>query len=229
MKKPDFKITAKIIGILYIIGTVTGTLSVSFLSALKSPDYLSEISKNPNSLIFGALLVLAMGLSLAMIPAFMFPILKKYNEALGIGYVIFRGALETFTYIIRSVGYLALSLLGAAYAAGTRDLSNAGAAVKAITDSSVNAFIFGAGALIFYAALYKYRLIPKWLSGFGIIAVLLHIISGVLVMFGLQENFDTGSLVMNLPIAVQEMIMAVWLIVKGFSKQITEDIKNEIK
>jgi len=39
----------------------------------------------------------------------------------------------------------------------------------------------------------------------------------VLVLFGLQENFDTGSLIMNLPIAVQEMVMATWLIIKGFN------------
>jgi len=44
----------------------------------------------------------------------------------------------------------------------------------------------------------------------------------VLVLFGLQENFDSGSLLMNLPIAAQEMIMAVWLIAKGFRTDETE-------
>jgi len=80
----------------------------------------------------------------------------------------------------------------------------------------VGAFVFGIGALIFYTALLKYRLIPRWISVFGLIAILLHIASGILVLFGLQEPFDTGSMIMNLPIAVQEMIMAVWLIIKGF-------------
>jgi hypothetical protein len=215
----NYKKTARIVGILYIIGTVAGILSVPFLNAVKSADYLAEIAGNPNALVIGAVLELVMGFALAMIPVFMLPILRKHSEVAGVGYVIFRGALETCSYIIQAVCFLALSSLGAAYAAsgqGAAQLLGSGAALKAITDSSVTAFVFGAGALIFYTALYKYKLLPRWLSCFGIIAILLHIASGMLVLFGVQENFDTGNLVMNLPIAVQEMVMAVWLIVKGF-------------
>ena len=205
-----YKSTARIVGILYIIGTVAGILSVPFLKVRNEPDYLAKIAENPNSLVVGAILTLIMGLALALIPAFMFPILKKHNEIFGIGYIIFRGALETWSHIIGAVCYLALSSLNATEA-------GAGAALNAIADSSVTAFVFGTGALIFYTALYKYKLIPRWISGFGIVAILLHIASGVLVLFELQENFDTSSLIMNLPIAVQEMIMAVWLIIKGFN------------
>jgi len=219
-----YKSTARIVGILYIIGTLTGILSVSFLKVRNEPDYLAKIAENPNSLVMGAILTLVMGFALAMIPAFMFPILRKYSEAAGVGYVIFRGGLETCGYIISVVCYLALSSLNATEA-------SASAALNAIADSSVNVFVFGMGALIFYTALYKYRLIPRWISGFGIIAILLHIASGILVLFGLQENFDTGSLIMNLPIAVQEMIMAVWLIIKGFSceNKTEEDSKDDNK
>ena len=218
MSEVNYKKTGRIVGILYIIGTVAGVLSASFLKVRNEPDYLAKIAENPNSLIVGAILVLLMGFALAMIPMFMFPILRRHSEAAGVGYIIFRGALETCTYIISAVCYLALSSLGVAYAAGTdtAQLLGAGEATKAIANSSVGAFAFGIGALIFYVALYKYKLISRWLSGFGFIAILLHIASGVLVLFGLQEPFDTGSMIMNLPIAVQEMIMAVWLIIKGF-------------
>jgi len=202
------KKNARTIGILYIIGTAAGILSVPFLKA-----------ENPSSLTMGAILELVMGIALAMIPAFVYPVLKAYSQAAGMGYVVFRGALETCTYIMKAACILALSSLGAVYAAGGQgaaQLTGAGAALKALADSSVTVFFFGAGALIFYTALYKYRLIPRWISGFGIAAVLLHIASGSLVLLGLQENFDIGSLMMNLPIAVQEMMMAVWLITKGF-------------
>lgn len=192
------------------------------------PDYLAKIAENPNSLVIGVVLTLIMGFALAMIPMFIFPVLKKYSEAAGIGYIIFRGGLETCTYIISAVCYLALASLGTAYAAGgdTTQLLGAGEAVKAIADSYVGTFAFGIGTLIFYFALYKYKLIPRWISGFGLIAVLLHIASGVLVMFGLQEPFDTGSMIMNLPIAVQEMVMEVWLIIKGFRCEDKCDYKS---
>jgi len=221
MKEINYKSTARIVGILYIIGTVAGIMSVPFLQVRNGPDYLVKIAENPNSLVVGAILILVMGFALAMIPAFMFPVLRKHSEVAGVGYIVFRGALETCTNIINAVSALALASLGKVYAAGVQYID--GASLKAIADSSVNAFAFGAGALILYAALYKYRLIPRWITVFGLIAILLHIISGVLVLFGLQENFNTGSLIMNLPIAVQEMVMAVWLIVKGFTKQEVEE------
>lgn len=63
----------------------------------------------------------------------------------------------------------------------------------------------------------QYRLLPKWISLWGILAILLHIAAGILVLLGLQKDMDTASLVMNLPIAVQEMVMAVWLVAKGFN------------
>ena len=226
MKELNYTKIARIIGILYIIGTAAGILSVPFISMKNSQDYLIEIAENPNKLIIGTILELVMGFALAMIPVFAFPILRKFNEIIGIGYIIFRSALETCTYIIQAVCLLALSSLGAAYAAGTQEavhIFGAGMSLKAITDSSVNVFIFSAGALIFYSTLYIYRLVPGWLSGFGIIAILLHFVSGILVLFGLQENFDTGSLIMNMPIAVQEMVLAVWLIIKGFR---TTEIKH---
>ena len=219
MREHDSKTTARIVGTLYIIGTVAGTLSVPFLKVRNEPDYLTRIAENPNSLVVGAILTLVMGFALALIPAFMFQVLRKHSEAAGVGYIVFRSGLETCTYIINAICYLSLSSLGALYAAGTQELLGAGTALQAIANSSVTAFAFGIGALIFYAALYKYKLLPRWLCGFGIVATLLHIASGGLVIFGLQEPFDTGSMIMNLPIAAQEMVMAVWLIVRGFSKQ----------
>jgi hypothetical protein len=80
----------------------------------------------------------------------------------------------------------------------------------------IGKFAFGLGALIFYIAFYKYKLLPRWISCWGIIAILLHIVSGVLVLLRLSKDFDTVSMILNLPIAVQEMVMAIWLIVKGF-------------
>ena len=215
-----YKKTARIVGVLYIIGTVAGIASVPFLSIRNASNYLVEIANSPNTLVFGAILELVMGFALAMIPVFMFPILRIRNEVVGVGYIVFRGALETFTYIIQAICFLALSSLATAYAAG--GIQNAenfhiiGKLLQDIIELPMGMFVFGTGALIFYFALYKYRLVPKWLSVFGIIAILLHIVSGFMVLYGLQVSFDTSSLIMNLPIALQEMVLAIWFIVKGF-------------
>lgn len=77
--------TAIIVGVLFIIGTVAGILSVVFTGAiLNAPDYLMKVSANENKIIIGALFVLVMGFALAMVPVMMFPIFKKHNEALAI-------------------------------------------------------------------------------------------------------------------------------------------------
>ena len=101
--------TATIVGVLFIIGTVAGVLSVPLVGGiLGAPDDLNKVAAHPSQVALGALLILVMGLALAMVPAMMFPILKRQNEALAIGYVIFRGALEAFTYMALALCWLLL-------------------------------------------------------------------------------------------------------------------------
>ncbi|HEY5484824.1 MAG TPA: DUF4386 family protein, partial [Propionibacteriaceae bacterium] len=87
------------IGVLYIIGTVVLILSgVVTDTVLAGPAYLAQVAAQPNQLAVGALLVLLAGFALAMVPVVFWPIGKRYNETLAIGYVVFRGALETVMY-----------------------------------------------------------------------------------------------------------------------------------
>ena len=71
------KKTAIIVGVLFIVGTVSGVLSVGVLgSLLDGPDYLAQVSASGNRVIIGTLLILIMGLALAMVPVMLFPIFK---------------------------------------------------------------------------------------------------------------------------------------------------------
>jgi hypothetical protein len=109
--------TAAIVGALYIIGTVAGVLSMLVMGGrLDAPDYLTVLAADPNSVKLAALLVLVMGLALAMVPVMMFPILKKQNEVLAVGYVVFRGALETALYIAGALSWLLLIIVARQYA-----------------------------------------------------------------------------------------------------------------
>ena len=215
--------TAGIVGVLFIIGTVAGILSVVFTgSILGDPNYLIKVSANANQIALGALFVLIMGLALAMVPVVIFPILKKYNEVLALGYVVFRGALETVTYIALVITWLFLLVLSREYvAAGVPDASNfqiLGAVLLKGTDSisSITGIVFGLGALMLYYVFYRSKLIPGWISIWGFIAIILHLATCILILFHLQSPFSTMNSFMNFPIFLQEMVMAVWLIVKGF-------------
>ena len=108
------------IGVLYIIGTVALVLSVVVTDAfLTGPDYLAQVAAQPNQVAIGALLILLAGFALAMVPVVFWPIGKRYNETLAIGYVVFRGAIETVLYIVTAFGFLLLIALSKEAGCGT--------------------------------------------------------------------------------------------------------------
>lgn len=69
--------TARIVGVLFIIATEAGILSLVFSGSIYDPDYLTKVSANENQVIIGALLVLIMGAAVASIPFMMFPIFRN--------------------------------------------------------------------------------------------------------------------------------------------------------
>ena len=215
--------TASMVGLLYIIGTVAGILSLVFTGPiLESPDYLLQVSMNPNQIVIGALFVLTMGLALAMVPVMMFPILKSYNRALAVGYVVFRGALEAVTYLLFVIGWLLLPLISQEFikasAAEASFFQSLGDLVLKAHDQigHILSIIFILGALMFYSVLYQSKLVPRWLSGWGLLAAIPYFVYGVLNLFTLPDSMGTIPMVLVLPMAVQEMALAVWLIIKGF-------------
>ncbi|MBW1789573.1 MAG: DUF4386 domain-containing protein, partial [Deltaproteobacteria bacterium] len=219
-----YRKTATIVGVLYIIGTVTGVLSVVFTgSILDEPDYLVNVSANANQVILGALFVLIMGLALAMVPVVMFPVSKKHDETLALGYVVFRGALETVTYVAVVISSLLLVTLSREFVtAGAPDASHFQAVGTLLIEagdwiSQITTIVFILGALMLYYVLYRSKLVPRWISGWGLITAIPYLAAGFFVMFGLISHFSTIDAVLRLPLGLQEMVMAVWLIVKGFN------------
>ena len=68
-----------------------------------------------------------------------------------------------------------------------------------------------------YYMLYRSKLVPRWISVWGFIAIIMHFSTAFLMLYGLVEPGMSATVaIINLPIFLQEMVMAVWLIVKGF-------------
>jgi hypothetical protein len=211
--------TAAIVGVLFIIGTVAGILSAVVMGGLlNAPDYLYKVASNSSQAMVAALLMLVMGIALAMVPAAMFPILKRQNEALAIGYVIFRGALETLTYVGIAICWLLLIVVAQQYVgsepAAASQLPSLGMVLLKAQDQviiAVQNIVFSLGALMFYYLLYQARLIPRWLSGWGLVAAVLYLVGGLIAVF------SANPVILLLPMLPQEMVMAVWMIMKGFN------------
>lgn len=216
--------TATIVGVLFIVGTLAGIISATLTSSTNYAPYnFNEVTTNKTQIIIGTLLIWLMGFSLAMISLIMYPILKKYNEILATGYVVFRGAVETITYL--AIGICMLSFLNLSQnfvkeaVIIPSNYQNIGFIIMDIGSliSITTIFVFSLGALMFYLVLFQSKLIPRWLSIWGLVAIILHLVTGFLILFGLQLESSTIKIAMNFPIFLQEMVMAIWLIVKGFN------------
>jgi len=227
-----YRRTAIVVGILYILGTVAGILSVVvILPIVGASDYLAEVAAKANQLTMGAWLILLMGLALAMVPVMLFPLFRKINETLAVGYVVFRGALETAAYIAEALPWLFLVIVGRQYVeAGAADTSYfqfLGSLLQEGTESiaPIRGVIFCLGALMLYYLLYRSKLIPRWISAWGVLGILLSLVANFLTMFHLQSTTSTMDTVLHLPLFLQEMVMAVWLIAKGFDQSVIASLK----
>ena len=197
------------IGVLYIIGTVALVLSLVVMGGLLSgPAYLAQVAAQPNQVAIGAVLALLAGFALAMVPVVFWPVGRRYNETLAMGYVVFRGALEGVIYIVGALGWLLLIPLSTQ--PDSAPLAGLVRTADPVIWEQVGVIPFALGALMFYVLLYQSRLVPRWLSTWGLVGAALYIVPPLGSMFGLSLG------VLMAPLAVQEMVMAVWLIAKGF-------------
>jgi hypothetical protein len=209
---------------LFIIGTVSGVLMFPILgNTLNAPDHLTAISTNEGRMIIATLLKFTMGVACAGIGLALYPILKKYNEGLAIGSVGFRiiegvvdivGALLLVVLLALSQEFVKAGAPESSYFQTADVLINTGTGWLTNWAMLVTWCI---GALMYYSVFYQYRLVPRWLTVWGLVGITLTILSALLVMFHLLPPFGTIQVILNLPILPQELVLAVWLIAKGFN------------
>ena len=215
---------ARIVGILFIIATVAGVLSVAFLgSPLADPDYLTNFAAYENQVITGALLDLVGAGAFVGLAIVIFPVLKTHNESVAIGYIVAR-SFEAVPFIIANLCLLSLVVVSKQYVAMENpDSANflpAWTGLQAMYDIAQllgPRILASLAAVPFYALLYQTRLLPRWISVWGLIGAPLYFASGMLAIFGLVDPSSTFSILLFIPAALLEMVLAVWLIVKGFN------------
>jgi hypothetical protein len=222
-----YRMTAIIVGVLFIIGTVAGISSGLVTGpVLGDSDYLAAVTANESSIILGAILVLVMGFPLAMIPVMMFPIFRKHNEPLALGAIVFRGVLEAVTYMMIAICWLMFIPVGQAFVnAGAADAATFQAMGDFIKQAiywteHILALVFTIGALMLYWLFYRTKLIPSWLALWGFFGAILYFAAPIFNLFdpshpALSLGVKWGNLMS--PLAIQEMVFALWMIIKGFN------------
>jgi hypothetical protein len=136
------------------------------------------------------------GLAVIGIAILMFPLFRPYNKEVSFWYLVFRG-IEGGLMIIAGILFLSYSPL----LLEIRDGIYVG-----------HAYIFAVAALTFYYLLYQSKLIPRWISVWGVIAAILLILVNLLEVMGIIP----AQMILYLPIILNEIVLAIWLMVKGF-------------
>lgn len=209
---------ASIVGALFLIAMVTSLLGAGLIeSVINTPNYLTDISADTTQLTAGVFLELINALAVVGIGVMMFTILQHHNESIALGYVGFRlmesifltvAAIIPLSLITLSQEYLHADVADAPYFQTLGGLLKAG---RADVTGLLIPIFFSLGALLFYYLLYQSKLIPRFISVWGLIGTVL-----ILLLNLIEISFSLG-MILALPIILNEIFLGIWLIVKGFN------------
>jgi hypothetical protein len=210
-------------GVLFILATGMGLVGDGILGdRLRDPDLLGAISADRSWLILAAFAKLFGAAASAGIAISLYPVLRRHAEGLALGSVCFR-LIEGVFYLISSLCRLSLVPLaaefakaGSAFAGQARELGALTLAIGDWAGFGLAVIVFCIGASMYYYVFFKTRLVPRWLSLWGLLA--LAILLAMLILNMLEGTIKPSGirLFLAMPIFAQEIALALRLIVKGF-------------
>jgi hypothetical protein len=222
MDGQNFRKTAALVGALFIIATVTAISALLFMgTSLEEPDYLVGLPEIENTVVTAVMLELVLAGSLIGIGVLMFPVFKRHGEGLALGYSAIR-LTEAIFIIVASICMLAMLTMGGEYASGDLDVNGMEAVGALLMGLREWAFVIGTllflglGALTLNYLLYRSALIPRWLAVWGLIGGVGVLVYSVFALFGHDISSFSAVSLLAAPIAVEEMVFASYLIIKGF-------------
>jgi len=205
------------VGAFFLISNVTFILGALIVEPiLGAPDYLTLVSGSRNQVTLGALLEFVNGIAYLGIAVLVFPILKQRFESLALGYVGFR-IIEFVMQTLADISPLSLLTVSEEFVrAGASEAASFQAAGAVLLATRYWAFqmvsiTLGLGALLFYSMLYQTRLIPRFISIWGLLGAAVVLANTMFDIFGLSVP-NLGVLML-----LNELFLGVWLIVKGFN------------
>jgi hypothetical protein len=194
---------AVIVGLLFLVSTLTFMIGSNLIQS-----FLIDETQNKSSLILGVILEITCGFAVVGIGVLMFPILKMFNKRLALGYIIFR-VLECTIIIVGGIYLLYL--------------------LKLMWKYEMIIFVFTAlGGLIFSYLLFQSKLIPRYLSGLGIIGYSILVLGTMLDMFNLFNINEGAGMLLYLPGGLFELFLPIWLFIKGFNLSANASVKDRI-
>ncbi len=227
------KRNAILTGVFFIMATVTAIIGLKLYDPiLIHSDYLVQGARHSDQIVLGTVFELILACVNIGTGIMLFPYLRKFNVSMGLGYVCFR-LLEVVFILVGIVSVLSLLSLSQEFTNATAPnvayFETIGKTLKAIhawTFLLGPNFMLGVNTFLYSYIFYRSKLVPVKISTIGIAGAILILTAALLQMFGIIQQLSQLHILLSIPIALYEMILAVWLIVKGFNRKADEPIQK---
>ncbi len=217
----------RVAGVLFIVATVAAVVGGTLLLPAQEGDFLADAASSEGRVMAGAILEFVQALAVMAIPALLFPVLARVDRSWALGFFGARTIEAVFTIAGSVFALLVLSLSGR---------NGADVSVEPLGELLVDGrewtylygptLMFSVSAILLYLLLFRGRLVPGWLSIWGLLGGVLLLVSGVVEMLGYE--LGGAQAIFSAPIGLNEMVLSVWMIVKGFAGK-QEGVANDIQ
>jgi uncharacterized protein DUF4386 len=214
--------TAVIVGALFWISNLSTLVGNVVAGPIPlAPNALTNMSPHATQIVIGTLIAHVNDAAIIGYAVLLFPVLRRFDDALALGYVAFK-VVEATMLVVSGAVLLSLIALSQSYlAAGT----SAGPYFQAVAEvtlaqqfwaSRLAALAYLVATPILTFVLYRTRLVPRFISLWGFIALVMLAIGLAIGIGDPTRGFEPGQLLV-IPIILWELFFATWLIVRGFT------------
>lgn len=199
------QVAARVAGTFFVIADVAGAAG----SVLLDRD-------GETAIVTGAVLIFVMAIAVAMIPVALFPVLKRYSEALAQSYLVLR-IVEALLLTVSAVApLLLLTVHRQATAAGASE----GPVAPALSQDDYWAgpygqIAWGLSVVVLLSVLYRTRAVPRFISVWGLAGAPLYVAGQLLILYRVPAPLDTLTTVVTAQFAVNELALILWLLIRG--------------
>ena len=210
--------TGRIIGVLLLLQVAAGILQNFVFTAplFGGPGFLINAAPHATQIAQSALLGIGMGLLSLAVASLLYPVFRSLSQPLALFYFALVTAGFALT-VAENISVMSMLSLSKAYAAAGTSQEALYQGLRIVVKETrnwthyISLIVSGATLFTFYLAMFRFRLIPRLLAGFGLAACMAQVYAVSLPLFGHDVDFRLIA-----PLGICEIVLGTWLIVKGF-------------
>jgi hypothetical protein len=220
----SYRTTEIVTAIFFLLTDITAIVGLLlYQPLLTNPNFITSVNVNNTQILVGVFLELMLSVCIVGTAVALYPILKKINQSLAMGYVVFR-TMEATIILIGVMCILSVLSMHSNFLAFGGDASVYEAIGATLVALQKWTFTFGPNiilpinATILGYLLYKSKLVPRIISSLYLFDGPILLASSMFILFGFYAQTAPLAIAIAMPALAFEISFSVWLIIKGFNR-----------